>query len=242
MQRTQHGQFLTQLTRFPRLFPMNCFFVREEDGFTLIDTTIASSASEIIAAAATMGAPIRRILLTHAHSDHVGGLDALYALLPDAEVLISERDARFLRGDKTLDADEPQSKLRGGYQTCTTQPTRLLQPGDHIGSLLAIAAPGHTPGQLAFHDERDGSLIVGDAFQTRGGVAVSGTVRPFFPFPALATWDKPTALATARALRALAPTLLAVGHGPALPDPLQVMDQAIAEAERRLGGEVKYGH
>jgi glyoxylase-like metal-dependent hydrolase (beta-lactamase superfamily II) len=70
------------------LFPINCFFVREEDGLTLIDTTIASSAPKIIAAAATMGAPVKRIVLTHAHSDHVGGLDALHALLTDAEVLI----------------------------------------------------------------------------------------------------------------------------------------------------------
>jgi glyoxylase-like metal-dependent hydrolase (beta-lactamase superfamily II) len=133
-------------------------------------------------------------------------------------------------------------KLRGGYQTCPTKPTRPLQPGDHIGSLRAVAALGHTPGQLAFYDERDGALIVGDAFQTRGGVAISGTVRPFFPLPVLATWDKSTALATAHAPGALAPTLLTVGHGPALLDPLQAMDLAIAEAEHRLGGKVTYGH
>lgn len=240
MQRTQLGQFIMQLTRFARLFPINCYLVREDDGLTIIDTTISSGAPHIIAAAASMGAPIKRIALTHAHGDHVGALDALHALLPDAEVLIGEREARFLRGDMALDTNEPQSKLRGGYQTCTTQPSRLLQAGDHVGSLRAVAAYGHTPGQLAFFDERDGSLIVGDAFQTRGGVAVAGTVRPFFPFPAMATWHKPTALATAHSLRMLAPTILAVGHGPALPNPLRAMDQAIGEAERRLGGAVMH--
>ena len=41
-----------------------------------------------------LDAPIARIVLTHAHGDHIGSLDALHELLPDAEVLISSRDAR----------------------------------------------------------------------------------------------------------------------------------------------------
>ncbi|GJM82733.1 hypothetical protein HMSSN139_52290 [Paenibacillus sp. HMSSN-139] len=86
--------------------------------------------------------------------------------------------------------------------------------GERIGSLLAVAAPGHTPGSFALLDTRSGALIAGDAFQTRAGIAVSGTVRPLFPFPALATWHKETALASARKLAGLKPSLLAVGHGP----------------------------
>jgi glyoxylase-like metal-dependent hydrolase (beta-lactamase superfamily II) len=106
-------------------------------------------------------------------------------------------------------------------------------PGDHVGSLTVVAAPGHTPGHLAFLDTRDGTLIAGDAFQTRGGIAVAGTLRPLFPFPALATWHPPTALASAQMLRALLPTRLAVGHGAVLDDPLPAMDRAIARAEQQ---------
>ncbi|HLZ63672.1 MAG TPA: hypothetical protein VKR06_42620, partial [Ktedonosporobacter sp.] len=84
---------------------------------------------------------------------------------------------------------------------------------------------------------RDHSLIAGDAFQTLGGVAVSGTIRPLFPLPALGTWHKPTALESAHRLRAIEPSLLAVGHGPLLRDPLPEMDRAIAtltlELEKR---------
>ena len=134
----------------------------------------------------------------------------------------------------SLDADERQGQLRGSYQTCKTKPTRALAPGDRIGSLEAIAAPGHTPGQLAFFDLRDRALIAGDAFQTRGGVAVSGTWRPLFPFPAMATWHAPTALASARALRARKPSLLAIGHGVVLTEPLPAIDQAIADAAQHL--------
>jgi glyoxylase-like metal-dependent hydrolase (beta-lactamase superfamily II) len=229
-----YGAHFIQLTRLPIVFPVNCYLVREDDGFTLIDTGLPGSASAILAAAQAHGAPIRRIVLTHAHMDHVASLDALHAALPDAEVLISARDARFLRGERSLDSDELQGKLRGSYQTCATKPTHELAPGDQVGSLEVIATPGHTPGHIAFLDLRDRTLIAGDAFQTRGGVAVSGTLRPLFPFPAMGTWHASTALASARALRALGPSRLAVGHGAVLTDPLPAMDEAIATAARKL--------
>src|SRR3954462_14899259 len=99
----RHGTYLVQLTLLPRLFPVNCYLVREDDGFTLVDTTLSFRAKAIYAAAQQLGAPIKRIALTHAHTDHVGALDALHALVPSAEVLISARDARFLVGDMRLD-------------------------------------------------------------------------------------------------------------------------------------------
>lgn len=234
MQVSHHSNHLIQLTTLPRLFPVNCYLVREDDGFTLIDTSIPGRAPAILDAARSLGAPIRRIALTHAHYDHVGSLDALHAVLPDVAVLISARDARFLRGDRSLDPTEPKP-LRGGFRDCTTRPTQELAPGDTVGSLRVIASPGHTPGHVAFLDTRDQSLIAGDAYQTRGGIAVAGVVRPLFPFPALGTWHKPTSLESARALRALDPARLAVGHGKVLEAPLADMDRAIAIAQRKVG-------
>ena len=93
-----------------------------------------------------------------------------------------------------------------------------------------IPAPGHTPGQVALLDTRDRTLLCGDAFSTLGGVATAAKVNPRFPLPALATWHRPTALETARALRALAPSRLAPGHGRVVEDPLAQMDSAIAGA------------
>ena len=234
MNTTTFGDNLIQLTR---LGCINCYLVREDDGFTLIDTGLAGSARAILAAASSSGLPIIRIVLTHAHSDHVGSLDALHAALPDAEVAITARDARFLSGDHSLLPGEPQDKLRGGYPVCTTRPTRELAAGDRVGSLEVIAAPGHTPGHAAFLDVRDRTLIAGDAFQVLGGVAVSGTFKPLFPLPALATWHKPTALRSAQALRALNPSRLAVGHGRVLVDPAAAMDHAIAVLAAELKGQ-----
>ena len=228
-------QTIYQLAFMPRLFPVNCYFVEEEDSLTLIDAAMPYSANTILKAARKMGKPITRIVLTHAHNDHIGALDTLKQMLPDAIVYISERDSRLIDGDLTLDPDEPQTPIRGGVpKEIKTRADVLLQDGDRIGSLLAIAAPGHTPGSMAFLDTRNKILLAGDAFQTRSGLAVSGQLRPWFPFPAMATWNKIKALESARKLRSCQPALLAVGHGELLKQPCMALDQAIAEAERTL--------
>ena len=234
----KHGDNLFELTRFGWLLPISCYFVREEDGVTLIDSGMSKSGRSIVKVADEIGQPIVRVVLTHAHSDHAGSWDELATLVPDAERLVSTREARLLAGEMDLDPDEPQAKLRGSYLTSNVRPTRLLDPGDRVGSLEVIAAPGHTPGQIAFFDHRDRALIAGDAFQTRGGIAVASTMRFLLPFPAMATWHKPTALATARKLRDLEPSRLAVGHGKVLDDPVSSMDKAIDEAARKLGEDV----
>lgn len=231
MKITSHGDTLIQLTR---LFAFNCYLVREDDGFTLVDTGLSGSAAGIIAAAGQRGRPIARIVLTHAHADHVGSLDALADQLPGVTVAATQRTAQFMRGDVTLEPGEPQSKINGGFVVCRTQPTTILQPGDRIGSLQVIAAPGHSPDHSALLDTRDGTLIAGDAFQTQGGIAVAGVTRWTFPFPAMATWHLPTALESAQRLAALKPTRLAVGHGRVLKQPQQQMEAAIRAAAQRV--------
>jgi glyoxylase-like metal-dependent hydrolase (beta-lactamase superfamily II) len=235
MRTVRLGPRLFQLTRYPLVFPMNCYLVAEDDGLTLVDSTMSSPAADVARMLAERGVELRRVALTHAHGDHVGGVAGVRDRFPGIEVSIGERDARLLAGDRSLDPGGPQTPIRGYFVNVAWKPDRLLRPGDRVGSLEVVAAPGHTPGHVAFLDVRDRSLLAGDAFQTRGGMAVSGVVRPLFPFPALATWNKPTALETAEALRDLRPSWLAVGHGNALEDPLPAMDRAIAAARRAFG-------
>lgn len=223
--------FLYQLTFMPRFFPVNCYFVEEDDGLTLIDAALPNSAKPILQAAEITGKQIKRIILTHAHSDHIGALDELKDKL-DVPVYISARDSRLLAGDTSLDSTEPQTPIRGGIpKNIKTSPDIFLKEGDQIGSLLAISTPGHTPGLMSFLDQRTNMLIAGDAFQTRGGTAVSGMMIPWFPFPAMATWNKETALQSARKIQELKPSLLAVGHGELLRNPETLIEKAIQKAE-----------
>lgn len=226
---------LFQLSFLPRVFPVNCYLVEEKDGLTLVDAALPYSAKGILQAAHNIGKPITNIVLTHAHDDHVGALDELKRSRPEVTVSISDRDSRLLRGDRTLLRNEPSSPIRGGVpKRVKTKADRLLQGGDRIGSLEVIATPGHTPGSISLLDTRNHVLIAGDAFQLRGGIAVSGMMKLWFPFPALATWHPETALTSARKILSCQPSLLAVGHGKMLGQPKQAIEQAIAEAERKL--------
>jgi glyoxylase-like metal-dependent hydrolase (beta-lactamase superfamily II) len=216
---------LIQLTR---LRFVNAYLVREPDGFTLVDSTLPGAAGQLIAAARAAGAPIRRIAVTHGHTDHVGSLDKLKEQLgAEVEVLIPELDARILAGEQVV-----EGKVPGGWPKLTTAPDVRLAAGDRVGSLEVVASPGHSPGHVAFLDTRDRSLIAGDVFTTIGGAAVSSHFYLRFPLAAMATFDRAQDLESARALRGLDPSLLVVGHGQAVRQPAGAMDAAIARAQR----------
>jgi glyoxylase-like metal-dependent hydrolase (beta-lactamase superfamily II) len=227
MKTTQITGNLIQLTR---LHFVNAYLVPEEDGLTLVDTTTGGAADALVAAAREAGGAIRRIALTHGHGDHVGSLDALKERLGDSvEVLMPELDARIHAGEKVV-----PGKLPGSWPKVRTVPDVRLAAGDRVGSLEVVASPGHSPGHVAFVDTRDGTLIAGDVFTAYGGLAVTSHFHLRFPLAAMATWDKAADVESARALRALEPAILVVGHGPPSRDPADAMDRAIARALRNL--------
>ena len=225
---TQHGPNLSQITRLVT----NCYLVREDDGLTLVDCSWPGSANAILAAAEGAGDSIRRIALTHAHHDHTGSLESLRAALPESELVVGARERRLLEGDFRILPGEPAGNLRRvAYRPRDVDPDRLLGDGDRVGSLQVVDAKGHTPGQIGFLDTRDGTLICADAYLTVGDPFVCNERVARFPIPALGTWHAPTAVASARTLRALEPERLASGHGRVLESPVAAMEEALARVE-----------
>jgi glyoxylase-like metal-dependent hydrolase (beta-lactamase superfamily II) len=249
-----HIQPLMKITRITahalqltRLGLVNCYLVQEHgaegqpDSFTLIDANLANSEDDILAAAASAGAPIRRILLTHAHVDHVGSVDALVQKLNQQgivpELAASARSIPLLAQppDKTLLPGEPHDEIRGGLPGIKSRLTHLLAGGELYGSLRVLETPGHIPGHLSFLDERDGTLFAGDAFGSVGRLSVSGFMPWYFSLPNLGTWNRNVALATARTLlqgTTVPIERFACGHGKVKSGGRATLEQAIAKARQ----------
>ena len=199
-----YGRMLTRLGFF------NCFLVREEDGFTLIDANLKGSEEDILRA--TGDVPIRRILLTHAHVDHVGSVDALMAKVPGVELLAAERSIPILQSPASLTLRPGEvGPIRGGTPGIVSKVTRTVAEGDRIGSLLAIDTPGHIHGHQAFLDERDGTLYAGDEFGYLGKLTITGFTPWWLPLNAFSNRDQAREVATK--LLAYPVKRVACGHG-----------------------------
>ena len=225
---------LYQLTAFSPLFPINAYIFEEQASLTVIDVGLNVFVKHIEKLARKLDKPIKFIILTHPHLDHIAGLDLLKKQFPEAKIVFSKRDTRLLNGDFSLDSTEFQGKIRGGFKEVETRPDIMVDEHDEIGSLKVINTPGHTPGSISLYDSSHKIIITGDAFQTKGGLAIAGDKRKFFPFPAFATWSKQTALQSAEKIAHLQIDCLATGHGKLLMNPdfkpaIRRLDNKISE-------------
>ena len=143
--------------------------LENDDGWTLVDTGLGSSVGRIRDALAALGAEprdLKRIFLTHHHTDHTGSLPGLLEWSPEAKLGTTEHEAEIVSGRRGLD---PQSSLvlRFLARNAELPPvpvTKVLREGDLVSGLRVIATPGHTPGHVSLLRDGDGLLFTADAF------------------------------------------------------------------------------
>lgn len=107
---------------------------------------------------------IKGILLTHAHYDHIAGIESALEVI-DCPIFCHEQDAEML-------ADPEQNLSLWTGETVAFEHDRLLSDGQELplgsGSLKVIHTPGHTRGSVSFYDEESGLLFAGDTLFEQG--------------------------------------------------------------------------
>ena len=160
---------------------VHAYLLPGDDGWTLVDTGLGLPdakerwASEL----AELPGPVRQIVVTHFHPDHVGAAADLVELTgaPVAQGRVDYEQCRLVwDGNDWADVlvdwfrrhgvpDEvmreliEQGALWRPFIRFQRDP-QLLDPGDHVDGWRAVAAPGHADGQLML--VRDDVLVAAD--------------------------------------------------------------------------------
>jgi len=164
---------------------INSYAFREPDGtITLVDVGLRwIGARRIRAGLAAIGArpgDVGRIVVTHAHVDHVGSLARVVADT-GAEVVAHEREAPYLRDGRTPRAVKKKPSRIPAVAVAGQFLDGALLPV--AGGLRVVHTPGHTPGHVSLLHEPTGVLVTGDAlFNVR---AISYGLSRFCTDPAL---------------------------------------------------------
>jgi glyoxylase-like metal-dependent hydrolase (beta-lactamase superfamily II) len=164
-----------------RLLNVYAYLVCEPQ-MSLIDAGLIGSGKRVERYAHRLGRSmdeLRRIICTHAHPDHIGGVREL-AGDRDVEVLMHPAD---LAGLQVTLRDAVANRNRGqliAYFTRHPGEATPIVDGDLLpilGGLQVVHTPGHTPGSVCLYAPRHKLLFVGDALQViRGEVTFASQV------------------------------------------------------------------
>lgn len=160
-------QVLPQVYTFTGLIAGRVYALQDADGLTLVDTSIANAGSKILAQLQQAGhalSSVKRILITHAHPDHIGSLPQLQKAT-GAEVWVHRLDQPVVEGKlpiprRSFNPRPPDMKVDPTSVSRTLEDNEVLPV---LGGLHVIWTPGHAPGHCSYWQPERRMLITGDA-------------------------------------------------------------------------------
>jgi glyoxylase-like metal-dependent hydrolase (beta-lactamase superfamily II) len=215
---------------FLRTMMVNVYLIKEGTSWVLIDAGLRGYAESIHRAAREFvgsDAPPAAILLTHAHFDHIGSLEALLERW-DVPVFAHSLERPYLTGRSSYPPPDPLvgrgamallSRLYPRGPIDISGRLQRLADGRTLPALASwqwLPTPGHTAGHVSFYRERDRVLIAGDAVTTtkQESMMAVATQRPeLHGPPAYFTQDWRASADSVGRIAALEPEVLATGHG-----------------------------
>ncbi|MEM6460208.1 MAG: MBL fold metallo-hydrolase [Planctomycetota bacterium] len=193
--------FITAFALGP--FQTNCYVVTSaDDRAWLVD--VGSDPGPMLDHVEAQNLTVEKIILTHAHADHIAGLGEAVERYPDALVLIHEDETDFLT-DTTLNLS-----AGFGFPVVAPEAGGTLRHGDRLTladhSFEIRHTPGHSPGGITLYQADQGVALVGDTL-------FAGSIGRF-DFP---TSDGPALLRSIHKQLLTLPddTEVHPGHGPA---------------------------
>ncbi|MCP4472890.1 MAG: MBL fold metallo-hydrolase [Gammaproteobacteria bacterium] len=141
-------------------FEQNCSLLICEQSNRAAVVDPGGDIERILAAIEEAGVIVEKILVTHGHIDHAGGV---FELAERLKLPIEGPQC----GDKFwIDQLAEQASEFGFGESSAFEPDRWLEDGDTVevgnDKLQVIHAPGHTPGHVVFYDAAGRRAVVGD--------------------------------------------------------------------------------
>ncbi|MBL6952187.1 MAG: MBL fold metallo-hydrolase [Alphaproteobacteria bacterium] len=141
-------------------FQQNCTVIWCEETMAGAVVDPGGDLDQIQKAIEEQGVKVEKILVTHGHMDHAGGVAELAKRL-GVPIEGPHEDDQFL-----IDGLAESGAKYGLTEARPFTPTRWLHNGDTVTfgneSMTVRHCPGHTPGHIIFHDARAKVALVGD--------------------------------------------------------------------------------